>query len=36
MISDRRTRSDLGYGGRGLMQALFRDLGGKNEKSQYG
>jgi len=36
MIGERRTGNDLGDGGRGLMQALFRDLGGGNEKSQYG
>jgi hypothetical protein len=35
-IGERRTGNDLGDGGRGLMQALFRDLGGGNEKSQYG
>ena len=36
MIGERRIGNDLGDGGRGLKQALFRDLGGGNEKSQYG
>lgn len=40
MTGEFRTGNDLEDGGRGLMQALFRNLGGGNEgnheKSQYG
>ena len=36
MIDERRTGNDSGDGRRGLKQTLFRDLGGGNEKSQYG
>ena len=33
MIGERRTGKDLGDGGRGLMLALFRDMGGERKVS---